>query len=258
MSLAENLVQPRIEPAYEPAQQRQLRDLEGPPELPLTLSLNDTAMVTLLATPHEIESLALGHAFTAGWIERADEVRDLRIKRNCGGLGVELVVAADIAVRHAEQARSQASVSSCGACGISDPAQLTTGLEALPGETPLAAAALLRGISTLQCEAAHGLHLALGLDQHGDALQRGSDIGRHNALDRVIGKSLRSGNRPAAVLVSSRCSLELVQKTVRAGIATLATLSLPSPLAVATARACSLNLVCCHRGRRLELLSGGD
>ncbi len=257
MSLAANLIQPRIEPAYEPAQQRQLRDLEGPPELPLTLSLNDTAMVTLLATPQEIESLALGHAFTAGWIDCADEVRELRIKRNCSGLDVELVVAADTAARHAGRARTQASVSSCGACGVGDPAQLTTGLEALPGEPTLPAAALLHGIVALQSEASHGLHLALGLDQHGDILQRGSDIGRHNALDRVVGKSLRSGTRPAAVLVSSRCSLELVQKTVRAGIPTLATLSLPSPLAVATARACSLNLICCHRGRRLELLSGG-
>ncbi|MEJ2478857.1 MAG: formate dehydrogenase accessory sulfurtransferase FdhD [Acidihalobacter sp.] len=257
MSLAESLVRPKTEPTYEFAQKRQLRDLEGPPELPLTLSLNDTAMVTLLATPHELESLALGHAFTAGWIDRADEVLDLRIKRNCSGLGVELVVAAQIAARHARRARRQASVSSCGACGVSDPAQLTTGLEALPGENPLPAAALLRGVATLQSASAQGLHSALGLDEHGNVLQRGSDIGRHNALDRVIGKSLRKNTRPAAVLVSSRCSLELVQKTVRAGIPTLATLSLPSPLAVSTARACSLNLVCCHRGQRLELLSGG-
>lgn len=256
MSLAENLVPLEPEPSYELAQQRQLHELDGPPELPLTLSLNDTAMVTLLATPHEIESLAVGHAFTAGWIDRADEVLDLRIKRNCSGLGVELSVSAETAARHAKHARNQASVSSCGACGVSDPAQLTTGLGVLPGERPLPADALLRGVSSLQSEAARGLHLALGLDQHGALLQRGCDIGRHNALDRVIGKSLRSGIRPAAVLLSSRCSLELVQKTVRAGIPTLATLSLPSPLAVATARACSLNLVCCHRGQRLELLSG--
>lgn len=256
MSLAENLVRSQPEPTYEPAQKRQLRDLEGPPELPLTLSLNDTAMVTLLATPHEIESLAVGHAFTAGWIDRADEVLELHIRRNCSGLAVELVVAADTAARHAERARSQASVSSCGACGVSDPAQLTTGLEELPDESPLPPQALLRGIAALQNEAGRGLHSALGLDEHGNILQRGSDIGRHNAVDRVIGQSLRKSVRPAAVLVSSRCSLELVQKTVRARIPTLATLSLPSPLAVSTARACSLNLICCHRGQRLELLSG--
>lgn len=256
MSPAEHLALSETEASYEHAERRPLRELEGPAELPVTLSLNDTAMTVLLATPHEIESLAIGHAFTAGWIERADEVLDLRIKRSCSGLGVRLLVAADTAARHAERARTRTSVSSCGACGVSDAAQLTTGLGTLPGETPLPAGALLRAVAALQSGAPRGLHSAFGLDRHGDILQRGSDIGRHNALDRVIGKSLRNASPLSAVLISSRCSLELVQKTVRAGIPTLATLSLPSPLAVATARACSLNLVCCHRGQRLELLSG--
>lgn len=243
-------------PAYHPALERPLRELAGPPELPVTLALNETPMVTLLATPKDLEPLALGHAFTAGWIERAADVREVRIVRRCSGLIVRLVVADTLRRRHAARARRQASVSSCGACGVADPAQLTTGLAPLPGEAPLAAAALQHGIETLQRQAAPGLHLALGLDKTGAVLQRGTDIGRHNALDRVIGKTLRDGAAPSAVLVSSRCSVELVQKTVCAGIPTLATLSLPSPLAVATARACELNLICCHRGRRLELLSG--
>lgn len=256
MPLAEKLKPTAPETAYEQAVSRPPRDLGGPPEVPLTLSLNDIAMVTLLATPHEIEPLALGHAFTAGWIGHIDEVRELRLKRSCGGLGVELVVAPEVAAREAERARSQLSVSSCGICGVRDPAQLTTGLEPLSGEPALAATALHRGINALQADVRKGLHQALGLAGDGSILQQASDIGRHNAVDRVIGKSLRDGVHPAALLVSSRCSLELVQKTVRAGISTLATLSLPSPLAVSTARACQLNLVCCHRGRRLELLSG--
>lgn len=242
--------------SYEDRRQRPLRELSGPSELPVTLTLNDTAMVTLLATPEALESLALGHAYTAGWIERATQVEALRISRLRHGLAVRLTVPERLAARAAEGAPREASVSSCGACGAAEEAQLMAGLVRLGAQTPLSPAALQRGLAALERRYRRGQHCALGLDEAGEVIAAGIDIGRHNALDRVIGDSLRSGHWPRAVLLSSRCSLELVQKTVRARIPTLATLSLPSALAVEIARACDLNLICCHRGKRLELLSG--
>ncbi|ABE60075.1 formate dehydrogenase, subunit FdhD [Chromohalobacter israelensis DSM 3043] len=235
---------------------RPLRALEGPQEQPITLTLNDTAMVTLLATPEALEPLALGHAFTAGWIARAAEVEAVHLSRLRHGLAVRLSVSPRVEERAAGLRRADASVSSCGACGVAEEAQLMQGLTRLPSRAPLAPEALLKGIERLQRHARPGLHTALGLAENGEVLARGVDIGRHNALDRIIGDGLTRQAMPAAVLLSSRCSMELVQKTVRAGITTLATLSLPSSLAVEIARACDLNLICCHRGRRLERLSG--
>lgn len=242
--------------SYQDRRQRPLRELSGPSELPITLALNDTAMVTLLATPEALESLALGHAYTAGWIERAAQVEDVRISRLRHGLAVRLAVPERLAARAAEGAPREASVSSCGACGAAEEAQLMAGLVRLGAQTPIASTALQRGLAALERRYRRGQHCALGLDEAGEVTAAGIDIGRHNALDRVIGDSLRSNHWPRAVLLSSRCSLELVQKTVRARIPTLATLSLPSALAVEIARACDLNLICCHRGKRLELLSG--
>ena len=241
---------------YEDQRHRPLREFDGPSELPISLSLNDVAMATLLATPDSLEALAIGHAYTAGWIERIDQVESIERFRLRHGLAVRLNVPERLAARAAEKAPREASVSSCGACGAAEEAQIMAGLVRL-GVTPaLSAEALQRGLATLDCHSRRGQHCALGLDANGEVTTVGMDIGRHNALDRVIGESLRSGHWPQAVLISSRCSLELVQKTVRAGIGTLATLSLPSAMAVEVARACDLNLICCHRGKRLELLSG--
>ncbi|GAA0584052.1 formate dehydrogenase accessory sulfurtransferase FdhD [Halomonas salifodinae] len=245
---------------YRDSRRRPLRDQCGPAEAPLTLLLNDSPMATLLATPESLESLALGHAYTAGWISRADQVTEVRLARLRHGLAVHLSVAPRLEAQALALRRAGPSLSSCGACGLAEEGQLLAGLRRLPARSPLPAAALRRGLEALGAHSAPGLHLALGLDARGRPLALGRDIGRHNALDRVIGEGLRRAADPgwhfAALLVSSRCSLELVHKAVRAGVATLATLALPSDMAVEVARACDLNLICCHRGRDLELLSG--
>lgn len=241
---------------YEDQRHRPLHELQGPSELPITLVLNTTTMATLLATPEELEPLALGHAYTAGWIERFAQVEAIQLSRLRHGMAVTLTVPERLAKRAAERTPSETSVSSCGACGAAEEAQLMAGLGRLGTHPPLAPAALQRGLAALERHAQRGQHCALGLDEAGSVVVVGRDIGRHNALDRVIGTSLQQGSWPQAVLLSSRCSLELVQKTVRARIPTLATLSLPSALAVEIARACDLNLICCHRGKRLELYSG--
>lgn len=247
-------------PTYRDSRRRPLRDHGGPCEAPLTLLLNDSPMATLLATPESLESLALGHAYTAGWIGRADQVTEVRLARLRHGLAVHLSVAPRLEAQALVLRRAAPSLSSCGACGLAEEGQLLAGLRRLPARSPLSAAALRRGLEALSAHSAQGLHLALGLDARGRPLALGRDIGRHNALDRVIGEGLRRAVEPgqhfAALLVSSRCSLELVHKAVRAGVSTLATLALPSDMAVEVARACDLNLICCHRGRDLELLSG--
>ncbi|GEN22243.1 sulfurtransferase FdhD [Halomonas cupida] len=233
-----------------------LRDHQGPTELPVSLALNDTAMGTLLATPDVLEPLALGHAFSEGWIQHRSQVTDIRLSRLRHGLAVRLEVPPSV-VRQAEpHRRVETSVSSCGACGANEEAQLFSGLKRLGPQPALAASVIESAVARLASMRCPGLHVAVGVSEQGDLLSCGHDIGRHNALDRVIGHSLDSGIWPAAIVISSRCSVELVQKTVHAGIATLVTLAVPSRLALEVARACDLNLVCANRGHQLELLSG--
>lgn len=233
------------------------RTLAGPDELPVTLSFNDTAYASVLATPEALPPWALGFAFSEGMITRADQVIDTSVDRLRHGVRVRLSVPDHIERLASERRRVTSASSSCGRCGSAEEAQMMEGLRRLPPSPPPAADVLTEALARLEEAARPGLHLALGFEEGGRLLATGVDIGRHNALDKLIGEGLSSGEMPSLVLLSSRCSLELVQKVVRAGITTLATLSHPSHLAVDIARLCALNLICCHRGRRLTLLSRG-
>ncbi|WP_251977626.1 formate dehydrogenase accessory sulfurtransferase FdhD [Salinicola avicenniae] len=232
--------------------------MPGPRESPISIVFNDTAYATLLATPDQLESLALGFAFSEGVIDRADDVEQIEIAPSRHGFRVRLAVAPRIARRAESQSRATLSTSGCGACGVQEESQLLFGLTRLPTSSLPTAAAITAGLETLRARSATGMHLALGLAADGSLRSLGQDIGRHNALDKVIGDSLGGAGMPDIVMTSSRCSLELVQKSVRARIPVLATLSYPSTLAVDVARHCNLTLINCHRGKRLELLSRGD
>ncbi|GAB2793181.1 formate dehydrogenase accessory sulfurtransferase FdhD [Halomonas shantousis] len=240
---------------YEDASTRPARDLPGPDELPITLTFNDTAYATVLATPDDLESLALGFAFSEGMILRREEVAAITLAPSRHGFRVRLEVDPRVARRAEEGARVTLSTSGCGACGAQSEAQVMFGMQRLDPRPPPPAAHVQTAQAALVQRARPGLHLALGLDEAGEVYAMGQDIGRHNALDKLIGQSLASGRWPALVMMSSRCSLELVQKTVHAGIPALATLSHPSHLAIDMARLCALTLINCHRGKRLELLS---
>ncbi|WP_110656572.1 formate dehydrogenase accessory sulfurtransferase FdhD [Salinicola halimionae] len=235
-----------------------LDTLPGPRESPVSIVFNDTAYATVLATPDQLEPLAVGFAFSEGVIDRYSDIEAIEIETSRHGFRVRLRVAERIARRAGSQARATLSTSGCGACGVQEESQLLFGLTRLPAMTLPAVEVLSAGLGALQAESAPGVHLALGISGVGEITTVGRDIGRHNALDKVIGASLIAGIMPALVMMSSRCSLELVQKSVRARIPALATLSYPSRLAVEVARTCNLTLINCHRGKRLELLSRGD
>ncbi len=242
---------------YEDVTRTPSEQLAGPSELPITLSFNDTAYASVLATPEALEHWAVGFAFSEGMITRAAQIQQITTDRLRHGIRVRLEVPAHIERLAGERRRVTSASSSCGRCGSAEEAQMLEGLQRLPASTPPPPAQLESALERLSSDGRPGLHMALGFDSEGQWLGSGVDIGRHNALDKLIGASLVEHRPLSMVLLSSRCSLELVQKAVRAGIPTLATLSHPSPLAVDIARLCALNLICCHRGRRLTLLSCG-
>lgn len=244
--------------SYDDASTLSLDTLPGPQESPVSIVFNDTAYATVLATPDQLEALAVGFAFSEGVIDRYADVGAIAVETSRHGFRVRLQVAERIARRAGSQARATLSTSGCGACGVQEESQLLFGLTRLPVAALPPVESLGSGLEALRTESSPGVHLALGLSEPGRIATVGRDIGRHNALDKVIGESLMAGLMPALVMTSSRCSLELVQKSVRARIPALATLSYPSRLAVEVARTCNLTLINCHRGRRLELLSRGD
>jgi FdhD protein len=151
--------------------------------------------------------------------------------------------------------------SSCGLCGSTTLADLATRLAPLPPTPPVPLAVLAMVPDRVRAAqgvfaATGGAHAAAAMDARGEPLVVREDIGRHNAVDKVVGRLLLDGRLPATELVlfvSGRASFEIVQKAWAAGFATVIAVSAPSALAVATARAAGITLVGFAREGRLNV-----
>jgi FdhD protein len=231
-------------------------------EAPLTLQVAGQTVATTMRTPgHDLE-LALGWLVAEGVARR---VGDVLAATSCDADTVELRLAPGVV---APKARLGATSSACGVCGSDtiDEVLARRGPAPLQGR-PLVAAEVISGLPetlrTAQRAFARtgGLHAAGLFTADGDAVCVREDVGRHNAVDKVVGWALQAGLLPAASLilqVSGRASFELTQKAAMAGIPLLSAVSAPSTLAVDLAREAGLTLVGFVRGSSMNVYSCPD
>lgn len=218
-------------------------------ELPVALAINEVSQVVMLATPVDLEDFALGLALAEGWLLAPEELLDQEVQKAPQGLVVQMRVTAQAEQRVRQRRRTLAGRTGCGLCGVESLAALADLY--VPTVTPLALApgVLALGMQALQHAQplnarCGGLHAAACMAADGSLLLAREDVGRHNALDKVIGALARQGRNGAglAFIVSSRASVELVQKVARAGGGLLACVSAPSHLAIETAARAGLPL----------------
>lgn len=221
-------------------------------EEPLTLRVNGAVLSVTMRTPGEDEELALGFLYGEGLIERASDVLQVR--------GGELTLRAPLSPTPRRPFPTHAA---CGVCGrdslpiVLEPPQRKGG--------PLVSAALLPQLSTTVraaqsgFETTGGLHAAGLFTHEGTLLCLREDIGRHNAVDKVVGWALQEEHLPlteSLLFVSGRVSYELVQKAARAGIPILIAVGAPSSLAVAMCQEADITLVGFLRSERFNTYSG--
>jgi FdhD protein len=246
-------------------------------EEPLQLMLEGTPLSVVMRTPgHDLE-LSLGLMFSEGILRAPEDVRVVHISAEAGeteaGIRVEadLVESNQVDVRFVGEPRrkperSMLSSSACGVCGTVLIEDLRRDLAALPGG-PEVDPSLLPGLVDILREGqgvfdrTGGLHAAGLFDQTGKLLCVREDIGRHNAVDKVVGRALLDGNLPAStsiLVVSGRAGYEIVQKSITAGIPVLAAVGAPSSLAVALAREFNQTLVGFLRGDRFNVYAAAE
>mgnify|MGYP006195763843 CR=1 FL=1 len=219
-------------------------------EVRVALVYNGISHAVMMATPCDLEDFARGFSLTERIVEQASEIYDVDVEPVGRGIEVRLKIANQRMAGLQERRRSLAGRTGCGLCGVEALEQALPDLQVLPG-APLPPASWLDGlrqrISAFQPLGQHcgAVHAAVFMNERGELLLGREDIGRHNALDKLIGALARQ-NIPTAgglAIVTSRCSLELIQKALRAGIQTLVSLSAPTGLAVQWARRHNLNLI---------------
>ena len=218
-------------------------------EAPVALEFNGIAYAVMMATPAELEDFATGFALTEGLAASRDEIGEITVAETdmgwivraaLSGLGIEQMV---------ERTRTRVAESSCGLCGIENLEAVARPLPPVAAHEAIAPAAIfaaLKGLDNRQPlgRATGAAHAAAWADEAGTIGCLREDVGRHNAMDKLIGALARTGrtSAPGFILSTARCSYEIVEKAVKAGATCLATISLPTSMAVARARQAGLSL----------------
>jgi FdhD protein len=233
-------------------------------EEPMTIQLDGERVATTMRTPGHDYELAAGFCFTDGLLGGAP-VTGVRYCADGSAAASQFnVVTVETGGRAPTPTpRLGNTTSSCGLCGNEAIDQLCERLAPLPGAAPIDLATLAsmpeRVLGTQGLFTATGaVHAAAAFTADGTVLLTREDVGRHNAVDKVVGRMLLDGQLPAAGLglfVSGRASFELVQKAWAAGFSTLVAVSAPTSLAVATARRAGLHLAGFVRQGRLNVYS---
>jgi FdhD protein len=234
-------------------------------EVPIALTYNRVSHVVMMGTPADLEDFALGFSITEGLIGSPADLTGIRILPRQGGIELAMAIAPEWFDRLATQRRNMAGRTGCGLCGAENIEQ------ALRFPTPVSStisvrhAALQRAISALSrhqpLQADTGAtHGAAWCSLDGKIMQLREDVGRHNALDKLIGSLFRTGFDSSAgfVLVSSRASYEMVYKTAAAGIELIMAVSAPTTLAVEFAERCGVTLVGFARPGRHNIYTFGE
>jgi FdhD protein len=223
-------------------------------EMPVSLAFNDISFAVMMATPTDLEDFIIGFAIGEGIVRHAQEIFDVDIEPTTNGWVVNARISNEAAFRLKEHRRTMAGPSGCGLCGVESLEQIKREVRALPGvELPTANAisAATEAFRPLQLVAGKtsGAHAAAWCDYHGEIIALREDVGRHNALDKLIGWRAKADQHGFA-MVSSRASFELVTKAATAGIAVLTAMSAPTSMAIQAAQQSNLTLIAfASRGR---------
>jgi FdhD protein len=235
---------------------------EWVPEVPVALEFNGVSYAVMMATPADLEDFATGFAMAEGLAASAAQMIDVAAVEVDTGWIVRASVEGLGADKLGERVRARVAESSCGLCGIENLDAVARPLPHVPQHEPIAPAAIFRALSDLREHQALGratgaAHAAAHVVDGTIACVR-EDVGRHNAIDKLVGARARDGVslRQGFILSTARCSYEIVEKAVTAGATTLVTVSLPTSMAVERAESAGLSLWALARSDSVLAVTG--
>lgn len=215
-----------------------------------------------MGTPADLEDFAIGFSLSEGVIDDPQEIVELDVLTGELGIEVRMWLAESRSARYTQRRRLLAGPVGCGLCGLESLAEAARPVPMVTGRLQLSSHAITSAISALSAaqpmnRQASALHAAAFWQPRTGLVMAREDVGRHNALDKLAGALVRgriAGNI-GAVLLTSRVSVEMVQKTARIGAPVLVAVSVPTALAVRTAEVCGITLVAIARGDSFEVFT---
>jgi FdhD protein len=233
-------------------------------ETAVALVYNGISHVVMMATPSDLEDFALGFSLSEGILDDAGQLYGLEIVTHPRGVEIQMEVAAAAFARLQARRRNLVGRTGCGLCGAESLEQALPEPRPVSTEFSCPASALRNAVGALARrqplkQLTGSVHAAAYCDPCGEIIALREDVGRHNALDKLIGGLHRSGaDGTGFVLVTSRASYEMVAKTAAANIPLLAAVSAPTSLAIEQAEASGITLVGHLSARRHVIYSGPE
>ena len=223
-------------------------------EVPVNIVYAPVPYAVMMATPRDLEDFALGFSVTEGIIDGPADIRSIVVEEAERGLRLVVTLASDKLQRHLARTRNLAGRTGCGLCGVDDLGALPVARAPTHGPGPLLLSGVRRALLALEARQTlnrltHALHGAAWADHGGELLFVREDVGRHNALDKLIGALLGAGVDPASgfVVITSRCSYEMVEKAATFGARALVAVSAPTTFAIERAQANAMTLLAVAR-----------
>lgn len=219
-------------------------------EVPVALEYNGISYAVMMATPSDLEQFARGFSLSEGIIESVHQLYGVEIAHGVNGITLQIDIASAAFAALKNRRRNLTGRTGCGLCGVDTLDQILRPLPQLTQRSALSVRAIRRalsGVKQLQPlnRVTGATHAALWCDDAGALVHCFEDVGRHNALDKLIGGLVQSNTEIAGgfALITSRASVEMVQKAATCGISALVAISAPTALAVRTALGCGMTLV---------------
>jgi len=237
-----------------------------PEEVPVAVSYNGSTQAVMMATPDNLEDFAIGFTLTENIVDHISEIEAVNVVAFEKGIDLQIRLSERPEQRLAARRRFMAGPVGCGLCGIDSIDHALRSLEALEqGDRKFSSNDISMAVASLTKEQqlnaeTHAVHAA-GFYVPGEGLIAvREDVGRHNALDKLVGAVLLTGTAPGngIVAITSRVSVEMVQKAVMFGAPVLAAISAPTALAIRTAEDANLTLVALVRGVEFDVYAHGE
>jgi len=231
-------------------------------EIPVSFLYGGVPYAVMMASPGDAEDFAFGFTLTEGLIDRAEDIRALAIVPQGKGLAVDIRLAPEKMRGHLARRRVIEGRSSCGLCGV-ESADMLPQARPVAKAAPIAAQSIFTALRHLCANqplnaATRAVHAAAFCARDGTILVAREDVGRHNALDKCIGAALRQGCDPRGgfIVVTSRASFEMVEKTAFFGAPLIAAISAPTSLAIERAQSLGLTLAAIARADSFAVFAG--
>lgn len=233
-----------------------------PAEVPVALVYDGTTHAVMMASPSDLEDFAVGFSLTEGIIGNSEEIEGLEVVPQPHGIELRLWLASGARKELAERRRRIAGPTGCGLCGIESLEAAVTPCPQVVGDMTISVQDVADALATLapaqvlnqQARAVHGAGF---WTRDKGLVAIAEDVGRHNALDKLIGKLRRMGTQASSgvIVLTSRVSVEMVQKAAMAGAPVIVAISAPTALAVKTADRAGITLVAVARDDAFEVFT---